>query len=118
MDISKDIDSQPLTRVFSFSNQKDRAFYGLKGILTRVVADQRLNEMELLFLDTSLKSQEFLSEGEDVLDILRLVGEIFEDGGISPDELVQIQSRVEQIISSNGTDGSKEARHIESGFGF
>lgn len=52
MDISKEIDSQPLTRAFSFSNQKDRALYGLKGILTGVVADKCLNEMELLFLDT------------------------------------------------------------------
>ena len=118
MDISKEIDSQPLTRAFSFSDQKDRALYGLKGILTGVVADKRLNEMELLFLDTWLKSQEFLSEDEDVLAILRLVGEILEDGEISPDELALMQSRVEQVISSKGADGSEEVGHIEELIGF
>ena len=61
MDIRKDIDSQPLERAFSFSNEKDKALYGLKGILTGLVADQRLNEMELLFLDSWLQSQEFPS---------------------------------------------------------
>lgn len=118
MDICKEIDSQPLTQAFSFSNQEERALYGLKGILTGVVAGKRFNEMELLFLDTWLKSQEFLSEDEDVLAILRLVGEILEDGEISSDELAQMQSRVEQVISSKGADGSEEGGHIEELIGF
>ena len=95
MDIRKDIDSQPLTRAFSFSNEKDRALYGLKGILAGLVADKRLNEKEFLFLDSWLQSQQHLSEDEHVLAILRQVGEIREDGVISPEELAQMQTRIE-----------------------
>ncbi|MCH8135945.1 MAG: NAD-dependent DNA ligase, partial [Proteobacteria bacterium] len=50
MAITKDIDSKPLTEAFSFSRQKLKAIHGLRGILTGVVADKRLNEKEFLFL--------------------------------------------------------------------
>ena len=99
MEIRKEIDSQPLERAFSFSNEKDRALCGLKGILAGVVADQRLNEMELLFLDSWLQSQEYFSDDADVRAILSLVGDILEDGEINPDELSQMQTHIEQIIS-------------------
>jgi len=118
LDIRKEIDSQPLERAFSFSNEKDRALYGLKGILTGLVADKRLNEMELLFLDSWLQSQEFLSEDTDVLTILRQVGEILEDGVISPDELKQMQSRIEQIISDKDSETPESVGHIEELVGF
>ena len=118
MDINKDIDSQPLTRAFSFSDEKDKSLYGLKGILTGVVADQRLNEKELLFLDSWLQSQQYLAEDEDVLGILRLVGDILEDGTISPDELQQMQTRVEQIISSQESETPESVGHIEELIGF
>jgi len=116
VDIRKEIDSQPLERAFSFSNEKDRALYGLKGILAGVVADQRLNEMELLFLDSWLQSQEYLSEDADVLAILRLVGDILEDGVIHPDELRQMQTRIEQIVKDSDTP--EGVGHIEELVGF
>lgn len=118
MDIRKDIDSQPLERAFSFSNEKDKALYGLKGILAGVVADKRLNEMELLFLDAWLQSQEFLSEDADVLAILSQVGEILEDGVISPDELVQMQDSIEKIISHKDSEMPESVGHIEELVGF
>lgn len=118
MDISKEIDSQPLERAFSFSNEKDRALYGLKGILTGVVADKRLNEMELLFLDSWLQSQEFLSEDTDVLSILSQVGDILEDGQISPDELKGMQASIEQIISHKDSQTPENVGHIEELVGF
>lgn len=116
MDIRKEIDSQPLERAFSFSNEKDKALYGLKGILAGVVADARLNEMELLFLDSWLQSQEHLSEDQDVLAILSRVGDILEDGVISPDELNGMQTRIEQIIKDSETPES--VGHIEELVGF
>lgn len=118
MDIRKDIDSQPLERAFSFSNEKDKALYGLKGILAGVVADKRLNEMELLFLDAWLQSQEFLSEDSDVLAILSQVGEILEDGIISPDELMQMQDSIEKIISHKDSEMPESVGHIEELVGF
>lgn len=118
MDIRKEIDSQPLERAFSFSNEKDKALYGLKGILTGVVADERLNEIELLFLDAWLQSQEHLSEDVDVLAILSQVGDILEDGVISPDELQQMQSSIEQIISDKDSSSPESVGHIEELVGF
>jgi hypothetical protein len=72
--------------------------------LAGIVADQRLNEMELLFLDSRLRSQEYFSEGADVLAILSQVGDILEDGLISLDELRKMQARIEQIISDKGSE--------------
>jgi len=118
VDIRKEIDSQPLERAFSFSDQKDKALYGLKGILAGLVADQQLNEMELLFLDSWLQSQEHLSEDENVLAILSQVGEILEDGVISPDELRQMQARIEQIITDKDADTPESVGHIEELVGF
>lgn len=118
MDIRKEIDSQPLERAFSFSNEKDRALYGLKGILAGVVADKRLNELELLFLDSWLQSQEYLSEDADVLTILSQVGDILEDGVISPEELQQMQARIEQIVSARDSETPESVGHIEELVGF
>lgn len=118
MDIRKEIDSQPLERAFSFSNEKARALYGLKGILAGVVADKRLNEMELLFLDSWLQSQEYLSEDKDVLAILSQVGDILEDGAISPEELQQMQTSIEKIISDKDTETPESVGHIEELIGF
>ncbi len=118
MDISKEIDSQPLTRAFSFSDEKDKSLYGLKGILAGVVADQKLNEKELLFLDSWLQSQQYLAEDEDVLAILSSVGDILEDGSISPEELQQMQSRIEQIISVKDSEAPESVGHIEELVGF
>ncbi|PCJ27964.1 MAG: NAD-dependent DNA ligase [SAR86 cluster bacterium] len=118
MDISKELDGQVLTRAFSFSNEKDRAMYGLRGILAGVVADNRLNEKELLFLDAWLKTQQYLSEDKDVLAILGQVGDILEDGVISREELEQMQSRIEQILSAKDSDTSESVGHIEELIGF
>ena len=118
MDIRKEIDSNPLERAFSFSNEKDKALYGLKGILAGIVADERLNEMELLFLDSWLQSQEYLSEDADVLAILSQVGEILEAGAISPDALSKVQVRIEQIISDKDSDTPESVGRIEELVGF
>ena len=39
--------NQPLSRSFNYSHNKEKAIFGLKGILEGVVADQRLTEQEL-----------------------------------------------------------------------
>lgn len=98
MDITTDFDSQPLSQAFSFSKEKSRALHGLKGILIGIVADQQLNEKELLFLDAWLKSQQYLAKDKDVVGILSKVGNILADGHINPDELIQMQSSIESIV--------------------
>ncbi|MDD9890612.1 MAG: BRCT domain-containing protein [Gammaproteobacteria bacterium] len=98
MKVSKDLDSKPLSQAFSFSREKERAVYGLKGILSGIVADKLLNEKELLFLDAWLKSQQYLAKDPDVVKILKLVGDILEDGQISPQELEDMQTSIEDTV--------------------
>ena len=100
MAITKDIDSQPLSQAFSFARQKQKAMYGLKGVLAGIVADRRLNEKELLYLDTWLKSQEFLNQDEDVVHILALVGSILEDGKITLSDLGKMRQDIEAVINA------------------
>lgn len=112
MKITTDIDSQPLSQAFSFSKQKAKALHGLKGILIGLVADQRLNEKELLFLDSWLKSQNFLSEDEEVVAILSKVENILAQGEIKPEELLKIQSDIESLISSMPDSGLSAAKGV------
>ena len=74
--------------------------------------------MELLFLDSRLQSQEYFSEDADVLAILSQVGDILEDGLISLDELLNMQARIEQIISDKGSEIQESVVHIEELVGF
>jgi NAD-dependent DNA ligase len=97
--ITTEIDSQPLSQAFSFSKEKAKALHGLKGILIGIVADQRLNEKELLFLDSWLKSQNFLSDDEAIVTILSSVGDILAHGEINPQELLELQCDIEKLIS-------------------
>jgi NAD-dependent DNA ligase len=98
LSITKDVDSQPLSQAFSFSKQKSRAVHGLKGILIGIVADQKLNEKELLFLDTWLKSQQYLADDQDVVGILSMVGDSLANGFIPPQSLQIMQDRIEALI--------------------
>lgn len=113
MAITRDVDSEALTEAFSFSRQKEKAMHGLKGILAGVVADRQLNEKELLFLDTWLKSQDSLRDHEDVLTILKLVGEVVEDGQITGDELQAMQTSIEGIVAASDTSDDDFGRADE-----
>lgn len=114
MEFSKQLDSAPLTDAFSFSKEKQRAFFGLRGILSGVVADQKLNEKELLYLDAWLQSQQFLSAEADVRQLLVQVGEIVADGIVEPDELAAMQQHIESFIADSAEDGDNSvAQSIE-----
>lgn len=112
MKITTDIDSQPLSQAFSFSKQKAKALHGLKGILIGIVADQRLNEKELLFLDSWLKSQNFLSGDQEVVAILSSVGDILANGEIKSLELLTIQADIEQLISLMPDSGLSDVKGV------
>ncbi len=104
MPLTKDFDSQSLSQAFSFTREKEKSLYGLKGILAGVVADEKLNERELLFLDAWLQSQDALKDHEDVLDILTQVGEVLQDGVITAEELVHMQQKIEAIVEAGKDD--------------
>lgn len=118
MEFSKNIDSDQLSEAFSFTREKQKAMHGLKGILSGIVADKRLNEKEFLFLDAWLKSQQYLSEDADVLDILSRVGDILEDGLISRDELSSMQKRIEEIASNKDIPAENRVAQMDELLGF
>jgi len=118
LSITKEFDSQPLTQAFSFSKEKSRAIHGLKGILIGIVADQKLNESELLFLDSWLKSQQYLADDQDVMGILAMVGEILADGFISPESLQTMQGKIEILIMHMKDFEDDRAAGIEELLGF
>ncbi len=111
MELSKEkLDSQPLTSAFSFDKEKAKSMHGLRGILTGIVADQRLNEIELLYLDAWLKSQHHLEKEEDVVSILTAVGEVLEDGKISMENLARMRKLIEDIVS--GYESTAELERV------
>jgi len=116
--ITKDIDGQPLTEAFSFAREKLKAMHGLRGILTGVVADKRLNEKEFLFLDVWLKSQQYLAEDPDVVDILRQVGAIIEASQIDAEALAGMQDHIEHFISSTDTGEADLVGRVDELVGF
>lgn len=118
MEFDKQIDSQRLTQAFSFAREKARAFNGLRGILNGVVADQRLNEKELLFLDAWLQSQQYLARDADVLRILTRVGDIVAGGQISPPELADMLADIERFIDIKSEDDQEAKGQIDELKGF
>lgn len=118
MDLTKPVDSAPLTEAFSFRKEKQRALYGLRGILSGVVADKKLNEKEFLFLDAWLQSQQFLAGDGEVLQILSRVGEILADGQISPQELHKMQDLIATFLARTAEDSPGNVEQINELMGF
>jgi NAD-dependent DNA ligase len=118
LSIIKGIDSQPLSQAFSFSKEKSRAVHGLKGILIGLVADKKLNEKELLFLDAWLQSQQYLATDQDVVGLLALVGEILANGFIEPESLKAMQLKIEILIMGMKDFEDDKVAGIEELLGF
>lgn len=118
MDLSNQVDGEPLTAAFSFSKEKQRALNGLRGILAGIVADQQLNEKEFLFLDAWLQSQQFLADDDEVKQILAQVGEILADGKVSPDELNQMRDLVTTFLERSTDEQYDNVDQIDELMGF
>lgn len=118
MSLDKQVDGAPLTEAFSFSKEKRRALNGLRGILSGVVADQKLNEKEFLFLDAWLQSQQFLADDEEVKQILASVGDILADGVVSPAELRQMRDLINGFLIRTEDDQQGKVDKINELMGF
>lgn len=104
-------DGQPINKAFNFSRNKDKSAFALRGILHGIIADEKLNDMELLFLDTWMRSQENLEPDGDVIDLLDLIGDILSDGFISKDELEELKALITDIIEY----GKQSSDEVEDG---
>lgn len=116
---SKNIDShgQPLNAAFNFNRNREKAAYSLRGLLQGLVADEKLDNQELLFLDAWLKSQQELDDG-DVVDLLNLIGDVLEDGIITSDELQELMEVINDIIEYGQQSSSEVEATINELLGF
>lgn len=81
----------------NWSRNTDKAVNGLLGILSGITADRRLNELEVLFLDVWLKSNQHLSNDPDAIDLIDLISDILSDGVVTQDELSDLQQLCQDI---------------------
>lgn len=81
------VDEEDKVKKLNYARISVNALHGLQGIMQGVVADQRLNQAELFFLEVWLRSQNALEGDPDHSDLLDLIEEILKDGVISQDEL-------------------------------
>ena len=91
----QDRDGQPTTG-YNFRRNREKAAFGLRGLLQGVVADEKLVSQELLFLDTWLRGQQ-LHDG-DVVDLLDIIGDILENGIITTEELNELHGLINDVI--------------------
>ncbi|MCF2861465.1 hypothetical protein ABMY44_04750 [Pseudoalteromonas sp. Cnat2-41] len=89
---------QPLNRNFCAAQNLTKSILSLQGILKGVVSDQRLNDQELLFLQTWLASHKELPVDGDVLDIVDTIEDILADGVITVDELNEIKGVINDVL--------------------
>jgi len=109
--LALDKNGQPRSKRFNGFRNKEKAIFGLKGILQGVVADKELNEQELIFLDVWLRSQKNLNHDGDVIDLLALIAEILEDGIITFEELDGLDKLIADILDYKNFDsGDVESR--------
>ncbi|EGU56008.1 NAD-dependent DNA ligase [Vibrio nigripulchritudo ATCC 27043] len=86
-----DANGQPHNTNFNSKRNKQKAFQALAGIVRGIDADKTLNDTEVLFLDTWLKSDSEYKEDSDFLDLQDLIEDALQDGVIEQEELHEIQ---------------------------
>ena len=93
-----DKNGQPAATNFNLAQNVAKSLLSLQGILKGLVADKQLNELELIFLSTWIKSHRQLERDGDVLDLLDSIDDIVADGIITADELADLQTQIEDVI--------------------
>lgn len=93
-----DTNGQPLNKNFNQSKNITKSLMSLLGILKGLVVDKELNELELLFLETWLRSHKSLPHEGDILDLLDNIEDIVADGVVTKNELVDLETQIEDVI--------------------
>lgn len=96
--MSRDSQGQPLNKGFGWYRNKDKALFGLKGMLRGYAADMAISELELLHLKDWLDSQETIKADADVIDLQDAIERILADGHISQEELDDMLELIESVI--------------------
>lgn len=72
---------------FNNSRNQQKKLEGLRGILQGISSDKKLNEAELMYLDTWLRDASELHHHGDVIDLLEQISDVLEDGVITEEEM-------------------------------
>lgn len=96
------MERHPAPSAFNFHRNKEKHLLALHGILAGVIADTRLNDAELLFLDTWLKSDHEFKQDGDFLDIQDVISDVLTDGVITQDEMDDINTLLSDVLEFGG----------------
>lgn len=106
-----DRDGQPVSTAYNFKRNRDKAAFSLRGLLQGIVADKKITEQELLFLDTWLREQQRIDDG-DVVDLLDMIRDILDDGVITTDELDELHELIKDVIDYGEASSTELAASI------
>lgn len=97
--------------VFNAKRNKQKLLLSLRGILWGLTADRRLNETEILFLATWLKSSPELNRDLDFQAIQQAVEVVLEDGIITADEKDELYALLQKVFRD--ADHNKRPQDID-----
>jgi hypothetical protein len=97
--------------VFNAKRNKQKLLLSLRGILWGLTADRRLNETEILFLATWLKSNPELNRDLDFQAIQQAVEVVLEDGIITADEKDELYALLQTVFRD--ADDNKRPQDID-----
>ncbi len=106
-----------ITPNYTLASNKKKAIYSLKGTLKGISADEELNEMEALYLNTWLLESKPLRDDPDAIDLLDTISDALADGKFSADELEDINNLVTDIIEYKSFETVDIADHINEFLG-
>ncbi|WP_345850863.1 BRCT domain-containing protein [Shewanella algae] len=89
---------------FNAHHNKRKALLSLQGILTGIVCDNRLKEIELSFLMAWLKDNPELADDPDTIDLVDLIEDVLSDGIVTADEREDITSLIDCVLEYKAFD--------------
>lgn len=99
-------------RKLNVKRNQEKSAYTLRGILRGLVSDEKLNNMELLFLDIWLKEQSKLPIEGDVLDLIDMISDVLADGVVTQEEKAEILEQIDCILEYGTKEADEDERCI------
>ncbi len=93
-----DLDGQPLQTCFHYSNNAIKAINTLYGLCMGVLADGKVDDSEVLFLDTWLKENEEYIDSYPLNVVADRLNDILSDGVISVEEKRDLFAMLKDIV--------------------
>ncbi len=96
---------QPRIKGFNWHRNFTKSVESLLGLCKGLLADNVLNEEEIIFLDTWLKENEQITDAWPANIIADRVQAVLDDGVITQEEAEDLKSTLERIVGSGLQDG-------------